>query len=153
MSRVDRLVARHQEATRTINLYQKLRSVRDATTGKVEQKRVPHHVQGNQWWRLRLADLVERRTVDVKPNGHSVTTYAPRPKRERPAPEPTMTTPPTMAPRPRGMTRQVQRALYRKACKAAGVPWRNTYPRKASQTLTDAESEAIDRDFAALVGE
>jgi hypothetical protein len=31
---------------------------------------------------------------------------------------------PAMAPRPDGMSRQVQRALYRKLCKRAGLDWR-----------------------------
>jgi hypothetical protein len=33
---------------------------------------------------------------------------------------------PALAPRPDGMTRQVQRALYRKLCKRAGIDWRRT---------------------------
>jgi hypothetical protein len=70
-----------------------------------------------RWWDEQFADLVERR----QPDG----TYDPKPKAAtRPAPG--ARTRPEMVAREPGMTRQVQRALYRALCKSLGVPWRKT---------------------------
>ncbi len=114
MSGFNRLVARRQEAPRVVRATQNLRTVFNASTGKVEQTHVPHHVQGSQWWRTRFADLADR-----KNNDGTVTPRKKAPKTAalvRPAPK--------MLERPPGMTRQQQRRLFREACKIAGVDWR-----------------------------
>lgn len=63
MARIDRIIARRQGAPRVVRKSQKLRAVRDRITGKVDHVRVPYHVPGDQWWRSRFADLVERRSA------------------------------------------------------------------------------------------
>lgn len=74
------------------------------------------HSTGDQWWQDRFADLVDRKNDDgtIKPR----LVAAPKPVRAMPR------TKPSMVARPSGMTRQMQRALYRRTCKALGVPWR-----------------------------
>lgn len=72
--------------------------------------------EADQRWKSRLADLVERRlpdgTYEAKPKPVLATIPARSPR-------------PQMLPRPPGMSRQVQRRLYREACKSAGVSWRS----------------------------
>ena len=120
MSRVDRMIARRAEDKRRarvkyesagpgrrrhVQLKDKLDSVKAATTSA-------QHRQGDGWWRMRFADLVERK----RPDG----TYVPRGKPVVPAFMPQHSKAP-MLPRPPGMTRQMHRRLYREACKLAGV--------------------------------
>ncbi|MGN6106821.1 MAG: hypothetical protein ACTHU0_17060 [Kofleriaceae bacterium] len=112
MSRIDHILARRQEASRPIRQNQKLRLVFDATTGKFERVRVPHHTQGNTWWRTRFADLVDRRA--------SGRVRMRRPRADRPR-----VPPPEMLPRLEGMSRQVHRRLFREACAIAGVDYRD----------------------------
>jgi hypothetical protein len=75
---------------------------------------------GPTWWDSRYADLVERRVVTDREWGHSTITYTPRATRLKPDPAPTGVAAP-MTERPVGMTRQVQRKLYRQACRIAGL--------------------------------
>ena len=65
MARIDRIIARRTGAPRKVNKQQKLRPVVDRITGKVDHVRVPYHVTGDQWWRSRFADLVERRRKEA----------------------------------------------------------------------------------------
>lgn len=77
--------------------------------------------EGFGWWAIRQADLIERRIVTDREWGHSTIRYTPRPKRpirERQ----TLSEQPEMVARPDGMSRQVQRRLYRNLCKQLGVP-------------------------------
>ena len=74
------------------------------------------HKQPNSWWRERYADLVERR----QPDG----SYTPKPQAAKPPAVDRSGFKATMQPRPEGMTRQQQRQLFRRSCKAMGVPWR-----------------------------
>lgn len=114
MSRIDHVFARRQESRRKVRNCQKPVPVYDATTGKTSWVRTGMHRQGDQWWRLHLAELVERRGGGVE-----------RPRR-----------PPTGIPitekelaelqdaarnwkRPEGMTRQVHRALTKQGIKQA----------------------------------
>lgn len=94
----------------------------DPRTGKREIERIPVPT----WWAMRYADLVERRIVTDREHGHSDVTYTPA---EKPTRAPSRSYPrPVMTERPAGMSRQVQRKLYRMACKIAGVPWRDPTP-------------------------
>lgn len=111
---ITRTLARKQEAARATSDRQKLRKVYNASTGKVEQTHVPHHVQGGQWWRAKFADLADRKNDDG--------TIAPR--NRIPTGTPLATPEPEMLERPEGMTRQQHRRLFREACKLAGVAWR-----------------------------
>ncbi len=111
MSRADHVIARRSESARKVRQVNKVTQLSgyrfvDKTFTS------PTHKQGNQWWREKYADLVERR----QPDG----SYASDPKVPRAIHEPRR---PEMMPRPEGMSRQVHRLLYRKACKLAGVPW------------------------------
>ena len=130
MSRVDRLVARRREDTRKARVrYENAGPGRRRAMKDIDGKPLltsGRHKQGDEWWRVHLADLVERRVVQPGKAGHSKTTYMPKAVilvKSKHAP--TMTTPPRVAPRGT-LTRQVQRALYRRACKASGVPWKAT---------------------------
>lgn len=114
MSRVDHIVARRQEASRPIRPSQKLREIRDPETGKTHHGRLPRHSQGSTWWRDRFANLVERRLPDGTYKPRDVPPKAIAARRDTPE----------MLPRPKGMTRQTQRRLFREACKFAGVDWR-----------------------------
>jgi hypothetical protein len=117
MSRVDRMIVRRQGASRP-----KRPIYRNKGPGRREVYKLSGEIQytsgvhgtGDTWWGEKLADLVDRR----KPDG----TYEPV-KRAAPKLVRTPTKPP-MAARPPGMTRQVQRSIYRRMCKDAGVPWR-----------------------------
>ena len=68
MSRIDRIFARRTEAPRVVRKSQKLRRRVEYVPGvgvKVDYVRPPHHVTGDQWWRTRMADLVERKRGDA----------------------------------------------------------------------------------------
>ncbi len=117
MSRPDRMIARKREDKRPKQpIYHKAGPGRRKVytlVGEV-QYTSDKHSTGSPWWNEKLADLVERR----QPDG----SYEPVAKA---APQPvSQPTKPQMVPRPAGMTRQVQRALYRRLCKDVGVPWR-----------------------------
>ena len=128
MSRVDHIVARRREDTRKQRVrYENAGPGRRRAMKDIDGKPIltdGRHRQGDEWWRVHLADLVERRVVQPGRAGHSKVTYMPKPERPLRPVAPTMTSPPPMAPRGT-LTRQVQRALYRRACKASGVPWKD----------------------------
>lgn len=115
MSRADRVVARRTEAKRPARKYEKVTQFQGYRMVTVARY-ADHHKQGNRWWREQLADLVERRNDDG--------TYTDKPPSNRPKPVDRSKFVATMQPRPEGMTRQVQRKLFRDSCKAAGVSWR-----------------------------
>lgn len=62
MARIDRIIARRQEAKRPKRKGQKLIAVRDRLTGKVDYINPGRHSTGSPWWRSRFADLIERRS-------------------------------------------------------------------------------------------
>lgn len=111
MSRADHIVLRRQEGKR--NGKAKKRRIK-LPNGKTVSVLPTTHIQGNQWWRTRFADLVDRKNDDG--------TVTPRAKpKSIPAPQ---TPAPERLPRPEGLARQTHRRLYRVAAKMSGVDWR-----------------------------
>jgi len=124
VSRVDHIVKRRMQSARPkrrrdiVTQWNGYRFVHESYTST-------QHKQGDQWWRAKYADLVDRR-VSTK---HGVTTYKPRDRaaeQSRPAPRQTLRQ--VIAkiksdPRPESMSRQVHRELQRKAIEYA----RRTY--------------------------
>lgn len=129
MSRADHIVARRtlsERKPRLRNIIQQVRGFRILTRAFTDT----HHKQGATWWRVRLADLVDRR-IETK---HGVSKYKRRGGHFRPIPAPKPPAKkPDMVGKPQpgqtwleatGLTRQQARAAYRRACKIAGVPFR-----------------------------
>lgn len=112
MSRADRIVNRRQEGRR--NGTATKRKTIHLPNGKAVTVLPTTHIQGNNWWRSRFADLVDRKNTDG--------TVTPRAKAVLPTITPSKPEPERL-PRPEGMTRQMHRRLYRVACVVGGVPY------------------------------
>lgn len=96
---------------------------------------------GARWWWRRYADLVDRR----QPDG----TITPRQKPEAKPADPPFPYP-SMLPREPDMSRQVHRALYRKACKIAGVDYRG-YGRPTPEEIAELEA-TMTREWDPVTG-
>ena len=133
MSRVDHIVSRQRGDDRKPRVIyenagpgRRRALVEEQADGTVKPKTTSaRHRQGDGWWKVHYADLVERRVVTDREWGHSEVTYQPRPRRPIAARH-TLPERPPMTARPEGMTRQRHRQLYRQLCKRLGIPWRKT---------------------------